>query len=224
MSKKTEPLPIWRQQSPIDLSLSSSFPATFPLDYLVIDYPNTDLSGRFEDENFWFDSPPRLTFNGNEASLQRLHIHSRSEHLIDGKSFDFEIHFVNALKTPVGGTEAVVIGVFFKEKKGAVTPPSIKAFNAILRTGAVAPKKKRSAGKIAASVNPCDFLPTNRGQYYRYEGSLTTGEFKQIVSWFVMPQLVHVAPKDVEQLKLHAHEDARKVQELDRRFVLRNFG
>lgn len=223
MSKKTEPMPIWRQQSPIDLSLQTSLPTALSLDYLVIDYPNADLAGRFEDENFWFDSPPSLTFSGNEAFLERLHIHSPSEHLIDGSCFDFEIHFVNPLKKPTGTIEAVVIGVFFKEKRGAMTPSSIKSLNTALKAAPKTTKKSRTSHRIPGSVNPCDFLPVNRGQYYRYEGSLTTGSFKQTISWFVMPQLVLVAPADVAALKAHAHEGARKVQSLDRRFVLRNF-
>ena len=98
MSEDKEPQPIWRQQSPIDLVLGTSLPTTFARDYLVIGYPNADLPGRFKSHNFYFDAPPPLTFNGQEASLERLHIHSPSEHRLDGEAFDFEIHFVNPLK------------------------------------------------------------------------------------------------------------------------------
>jgi carbonic anhydrase len=221
MSKK-EPQPIWRQQSPIDLVMGTSFPATFARDYLVIGYPNTDLPGHFKNHNFYFDSPPPLTFNGKEASLERLHIHSPSEHLLDGKAFDFEIHFVNPLQDTSGDTKAVVIGVFFKEKRGAATPPSIKTLDETLKARS---RTLDNAGKseIPGSVNPSDFLPVNRGQFFRYEGSLTTGDFDQVISWVVMPHLVYVAPKDVAELKKYAHEHAREVQTLDRRFVLRNF-
>lgn len=223
MSKAIEPMPIWRHQSPIDLVKDDAFPTTFPQDYLVNGYPNADLPGQFKDHNFYFDSQPSLTFNGKDASLERLHIHSPSEHLLDGKQFDFEIHFVNPLKDTTGDTKAVVIGVFFKETRGSVTPSSIKALNDILKAQATAKQNARSGDGIPGSINPLDFLPTNRSQFYRYEGSLTTGDFKQIISWVVMPQLVLVSPKDVAQLKKYAHEGARGVQKLDRRFVLRNF-
>jgi hypothetical protein len=67
MANKSEPLPIWRQQSPIDLSVDNSLPTAFPLDYLVIKYPDDEVRGRFEDENFWFDSKPPIVFNGSEG-------------------------------------------------------------------------------------------------------------------------------------------------------------
>lgn len=218
-----EPQPVWRQQSPIDLVMATSLPVTFPRDYLVIGYPNAELPGHFEDHNFWFDDPPPLAFNGKEASLERLHIHSPSEHLLEGKPFDFEIHFVNPLKDTTGDTKAVVIGVFFKERRGAETPPGIKMLDEALKTAAPARSAAPAGGKIPGKVNPADFLPVNRGQFFRYEGSLTTPEYAQIISWFVMPHLVYVAPKDVAALKKYAHETAREVQKLDRRFVLRNF-
>jgi hypothetical protein len=72
VSEDKEPQPIWRQQSPIDLVLGTSLPTTFARDYLVIGYPNADLPGRFKSHNFYFDAPPPLTFNGQEASLERL--------------------------------------------------------------------------------------------------------------------------------------------------------
>lgn len=218
-----EPQPVWRQQSPIDLAAGAALPVVFPRDYLVIGYPNADLPGHFKDHNFWFDDPPPLTFNGKEAALERLHIHSPSEHLLEGKSFDFEIHFVNPLKDTTGDTKAVVIGVFFKERRGAVTPPGIRALDEALKAAPGAEGTLRAAGKVTGRVNPSDFLPVNRGQFFRYEGSLTTGDFDQVISWVVLPHLVYVAPKDVAVLKKHAHEHARKVQKIDRRFVLRNF-
>lgn len=223
MRKYAEPQPIWRQQSPIDLVTGSTFPTTFPRDYLVIDYPNADLPGRFKKHNFYFDVPPTLIFNGKEASLERLHIHSPSEHLLDGNPFDFEIHFVNPLKDATGDTKAVVIGVFFKEKRGAATPPSVKALDATLKSLATQRKATAPDKETVGSVNPSDFLPVNRGQFFRYEGSLTTDPFDQVISWVVLPHLVYVSPKDVAELKKYAHEHARDVQNIDRRFVLRNF-
>jgi carbonic anhydrase len=223
VSEDKEPQPIWRQQSPIDLVLGTSLPTTFARDYLVIGYPNADLPGRFKSHNFYFDAPPPLTFNGQEASLERLHIHSPSEHRLDGKAFDFEIHFVNPLKDSSGDSKAVVIGVFFKERRGAATPPSIRALDEALKARATTRAGAGTGGEVSGSVNPSDFLPVNRGQFFRYEGSLTTGDFDQVISWFVLPHLVFVSPKDVAELKKHAHEPAREVQALDRRFVLRNF-
>ena len=124
---------------------------------------------------------------------------------------------------PSGDSKAVVIGVFFKERRGAATPPSIRALDEALKARATTRAGAGTGGEVSGSVNPSDFLPVNRGQFFRYEGSLTTGDFDQVISWFVLPHLVFVSPKDVAELKKHAHEPAREVQALDRRFVLRNF-
>lgn len=195
------------------------------------------MSGEFNhtNHNFYFDNPPLIQFAGIAAPLERVHIHSRSEHWLDGKDFDFEIHFVHPFPNPpdpeatTGESTHVVFGVFFKERTDAKTPNSIRALNNALKAK-LQPNAKRLADSetaVGSAVNPLDFLPSNRSQFFRYEGSLTTpdadGFFKERVSWVVYPHFVEVDPADVAELKAHAHEGAREPQELNRRFVLRNF-
>jgi Eukaryotic-type carbonic anhydrase len=115
----------------------SAYPVVFPVDYLVVQYPNEELAGYFNhtNHNFYFDAPPTIRFAGVEAQLERIHIHSRSEHLLDGVDFDFEIHFVHPLPNPVDPTSTtghsthVVLGVFFKESSSATTPRTIRFAN-----------------------------------------------------------------------------------------------
>lgn len=229
--------PYGSQQSPIQIEISEAIPVVFPLDYLVVDYPNEELEGHFDhsNHNFYFANPPLIQFKGIAAPLERVHIHSRSEHLLDGTDFDFEIHFVHPFPNPsdpagtTGDSTHVVLGVFFKETVKAKTPKSIRALNDALKAK-LQPNAKRLADNevhVGAAVNPVEFLPSNRSQFFRYEGSLTTpdpnGYFKERVSWVVYPHLIEVDPADVAELKEHAHEGARMPQEINRRFVLRNF-
>jgi carbonic anhydrase len=209
-------LPAWQQQSPIALDTGSSVPVTFPMDYLVVNYPREELHGHFCQHNFWFDDPPFMSLDGQAATLMRLHIHAPAEHMVFDVVHDFEMHFVNELVDQTGDSKAVVIGTFFKEMPGAPTPVSIRALNKALQGRA-------RDEETEATVNPWNFLPTNLGPFFRYEGSLTTPAYDQVVSWVVMPTPVLVDPEDVRALKEHAEEDARKLQKLQRRFVLRSF-
>lgn len=207
--------PTWNQQSPIVLD-SSAIPASFPLNYLVLDYPREELPGHFSEHNFWFDDPAPMFLDGGEARLVRLHIHAPAEHIIYDEVHDFEIHFVNEFLDQSGDSQAVVLGVFFKEQVGAPTSAGIRALDQALRGRAVGDRTQHQ-------VNPWTFLPSNIGQFFRYEGSLTTPPYDQTVSWVVMPEPVLVHPEDVRALREHAEEHARDPQGLDRRFVLRNF-
>ena len=100
MPADVPPLP---KQSPINIEVANTVPKDFPSEYLVLSYPNQSLSGHLgreeageHKENFYFDSPPSASFDGKNATLQRIHIHApTSEHYLDGQSFPFEIHFVN---------------------------------------------------------------------------------------------------------------------------------
>jgi carbonic anhydrase len=207
--------PTWNQQSPIALD-TSAVPATFPMDYLVLGYPREDLPGHFCQHNFWFDDPPPMSLDGQAARLMRLHIHAPAEHMVFDEVHDFEIHFVNEFRDQSGESKAVVVGAFFKESSGAPTPEGIRALDRALQGRAIAEHTNWT-------VNPWTFLPANIGQFFRYEGSLTTPAFEQVVSWLVMPTPVLVDPKDVQALREHAEDHARDLQKLDRRFVLRNF-
>ena len=229
--------PYGSQQSPVDIRSMSTYPVVFPVDYLVVQYPNEELAGYFNhtNHNFYFDAPPTIRYAGVEAPLERIHIHSRSEHLLDGVDFDFEIHFVHPLPNPVdptsttGDSTHVVFGVFFKESSSATTPRTIRLANDSIRSMINREEKRLSLSqtRIEFHVNPLDFLPANRSQFFRYEGSLTTpdpeGYFKERVTWIVFPHVVEVRPVDIAELKLHAHEHARIAQQLNRRFVLKNF-
>lgn len=237
-----EPYANGSQQSPIKIDVSTTVPVVYPLDYLVVDYPNTELAGhlKHDNDNFYFDVPPTIQFNGVIAPLERIHIHHKSEHslVIGGQEvfYDYEIHFVHPLPNPfdptseTGPSTNVVFGVFFKISANATTPKSIRSLNEAIRArvGANKVRLTDSDPPVTADINPLDFMPKNRSQFFRYEGSLTTPHKDQTpnperVSWFVYPHLIEVAQADVEFLVANTNETARCTQPLNRRFVLRNF-
>src|SRR5262249_39002797 len=101
-----------------------------------------------------------LTTAGGTYNLVPFHFHRPSEHLIGGKSFPMEVHFVHA--NPSGGL--AVVGVLIAG--GKANP----VFNKVVTT---MPETEGPAVKADPAINPNWLLPARRS-YYRYEGSLTT--------------------------------------------------
>lgn len=65
-------------------------------------------------------------------------------------------------------------------------------------------------------------LPSQR-KWYRYEGSLTSEPYSEIVTWIVFPALLSISSDDLTQLKKEAHQPEREIQDINRRVLLRNF-
>lgn len=210
--------PILQQQSPIHIDTRSTYHALFHGTYLEILYPGTELPGRFEDHEFKFATPPAIRLDGALAFLDKVHVHHRSEHQIDGRDFDFELHFVHRLDQPVGASAQVVLAVFVTVKHEAASHAKIRAFDQKLLAWSEDPSKP-------PDLAPIHFLPPEplRCRFFRYEGSLTTDPFTQSVRWLVFRDPIVVHEKDIEQLKLHAEKDARPLMPLDRRYSLRSF-
>jgi len=138
----------------------------------------------------------------------QFHFHHPGEHLIDDKAFAMEIHFVHSN----GAGALAVIGVLVKPGK------SNPAFAKII---ASMPAAEGSPVKAAAGVDPAGLLPKERG-YYLYSGSLTTPPCSETVEWMLLKQPVEVAAADIAAFAKLYPVNARPVQKIDRRFVLRS--
>jgi carbonic anhydrase len=141
-----------------------------------------------------------LTIGDDQYDLLQFHFHAGSEHLVDGKRFPMEAHFVHDKRDDEG---LGVVGMFLVE--GAANP----SFAAI---AAAFPKTVGEEKAAPDGVDPQGLLPGSL-QYWRYEGSLTTPPCAETVDWIVCVNPVTVAREDM---------NARPVQELGRRFVLQS--
>lgn len=217
------------QQSPIRILTAETLRAEFPANYLTIDYADKPLSGTFKGHDFTFSQFGKIRYRGKKQKLVKIHIHHPAEHRIDATAAAaFECHLVHvaANDADLSGPK-VVIGVFFHEKKGAATPAGVKDLNERLKARSERreqpPRWRVDERGVGLTINPCHFLPCDRGRWYHYQGSLTSGTFSEDVSWFVMESEIGVDPSDVKDLKEHAEQEARVVHAIDRRFVLRSF-
>jgi len=225
---------IGTQQSPILINTDETVEAVFPANYFSIQYAAGDLPGQFKSHNFVFEAASRqpVTYGGDTWRLHRIHIHAPSEHLLDSPApANLECHLIHfAESDPDGEGAKLVVGVLFSEKDGAMTPPSIKRLNEKLKDrasrGWSLKTWKADEPPEDVEIDPNEFLPRGeaRSEWFRYEGSLTTGTFSEDVSWFVMRHQIKVAPEDIGKLLEEAKEQARVAQAINRRFVLRSFG
>ncbi len=140
--------------------------------------------------------------------LLQVHFHRPSEHLIGGKNFPMEAHFVH--RADAGGL--AVVGVMLAEGK------TNAAFGKIIAT---MPTKEGPAVKADPAINPNGLLPAKLG-YYRYPGSLTTPPCSEVVEWLVLTEPMQVAVADVAGFAKLYPMNARPAQKDNRRYVLRS--
>lgn len=149
-----------------------------------------------------------LTLGDVKYELVQLHFHRPSEHLIAGKNFPMEAHFVHRADS---GALAVVGVLMTTGKPNA-------AFSRIVLT---MPAQEGPAVKADARIDPNALLPARLG-YYRYPGSLTTPPCAEIVEWLLLTNPIQVAEADVASFAKLYPMNARPAQKDNRRYVLQS--
>jgi carbonic anhydrase len=139
-----------------------------------------------------------LMLNGVPYQLTQFHFHTPSEHRLDRRGYDMELHLVHSGSD---GSNAV-IAVFLKRgsNSGALAP----IFAAL-------PDTLNVHEPVDEPFNPERFLPKSR-DHYRYEGSLTTPPCTEGVRWIIMSEAVRVADEDMAQFAERIRFNARYVQ------------
>lgn len=150
----------------------------------------------------------RLALGNDSYDLLQVHFHRPSEHLIGGKNFPMEAHFVHR---NAAGNLAVVGVLMSAGRRNA----------AFTRVAATMPGKKGPAVKADPAFNPRKLLPGKLG-YYRYPGSLTTPPCSETVEWLVLANPITVAADDIAAFAKLYPMNARPVQQANRRAVLRS--
>ena len=192
-------------QSPINIETSKaetmSQDGAITLNYLqdAIDVVDNGHSIEIEDGG-------QALIAGRSFELTQFHLHSPSEHTLDGEHFPIELHFVH--KAQDG--RLAVIAVFFKEGTANA------AFEAILDD------VKANEGTAVASglsLNVSE-RPANKS-YYHYLGSLTTPPLTENVEWYVMANPVEVSAEQIAAFNEYYEGNNREVQPLGERSALK---
>ncbi len=149
-----------------------------------------------------------INVDDTEFKLIRIDFHIPSEHTIDGKHFPMELQFIH------------------KSEKGKLAIVSKMAV-----PGRPDRALRRLFEKLPMKAGITENLPPNAlkniemkkkyGNYYRYNGSLTTPPCSEGVRWFVMKSTMTFSKEQYEKLKLAVPQDNnRPLQALNARLIL----
>lgn len=196
---------IGRHQSPIDIV----DPVAAELGPIRLEYLGQTSTVTNNGHTLQVAVPPgsALVAEGQRFELLQFHLHSPSEHHIDGEAFPLELHLVH--QNAAG--DLAVVGILFREG------PANEPVNAIVDA---APEKPGEQFPMLMDLGKIDFSP-DRLAYFRYSGSLTTPPCSEGVRWFVLQEPRTVSPEQVERFVELIGEDARGPQPLNARKVLR---
>ena len=147
-----------------------------------------------------------LTVGKDKYDLLQFHFHHPSEHLIAGKSYPMEAHFVHR---NAAGSLAVVGVLMTAGKPNA----------AFAQIATAMPAAAGSPQKMKSAVDMNLLLPAQRN-YYRYSGSLTTPPCSEVVDWLLLREPIQVAKTDIDAFAKLFPMNARPAQKDNRRFVL----
>ena len=191
------------QESPIDLK--DAIPAD--LGRLAIAWKPLAIRATNNGHTVQYDAPPGSSFavGGKTYALAQFHIHHPSEHLLNGRRFPLEIHFVHKLADGGFGVVGVLVA------KGVGNPTLGKMIAAI-------PAEEGATG-TGPMIDPRALLPVARG-FDRYEGSLTTPPCAEAVDWVVLRTPITASAAQIDRFAAFFPFNARPIQPLDRRFLL----
>lgn len=206
-------------QSPIDLDPGTvqSKPDLTPLTFTGYDVDSrpADYQLTNDGHSVGLDILPNagqmsVSHGGLPASynLAALHFHwgnassGGSEHTVNGKRYAAELHIVhynekygasiNASNYPDG---LAVLGVFIDvgSKDHPVIAKLIQDFAKL--------KYADTKVSVSATFKMADILPQNVKNYYRYQGSLTTPECQEVVTWTVYKEPLKVSKEQMDAFR-----------------------
>ncbi|PQP95973.1 alpha carbonic anhydrase 7-like isoform X1 [Prunus yedoensis var. nudiflora] len=200
-----------KTQSPIDLRDGIATKVNSSLEHFKISYKPTKAIMKNEGPAIvvvWEGDAGSISINGKEYNLRQCHWHSPSEHSINGKRYDVELHMVHRAKN---NSDVAVVGFLYKI--GQPNPFISKVRKAIasmvdvqkdVHLGVIDPRKMKKA-KIG------------------YSGSFTTPPCSEGVTWTINKQVHTVSISQVKLLQQavfnYAEMNARPVQPLNGREV-----
>jgi carbonic anhydrase len=145
-----------------------------------------------------------ITIGGKTYKLLQFHLHTASEHLIDGEAAALELHLVHQ----ASDGELAVVGVMLEN--GAI--------NNDLQTVFANMPLQEGVNTANGTINASSFLPANRS-YYSYDGSLTTPPCSQGVKWYVLKNPITASQAQIDAFTNIFQVNARPVQNLNGRTI-----
>ena len=197
-----------KEQSPINIETSRVIEDKKITD-LVINYKPTEFSltnnGHTIQGNA-LTNDNTFIVDQKEYRLAQFHFHTPSEHQINGKNFDMELHFVNQNTN----NQFAVLGLMIKE--GASNPYLEKAWNII------PPEEITEAVKLTEPIDLMSLLPKDKDSF-RYNGSLTTPPCSEAVKWIVLEEPIEMSKEQIDKFRNIFPDNHRPIQTLNEREI-----
>lgn len=195
-----------KNQSPIDISDSLKA----DLADLNVNYQGrvTEVTNNGHTLQAKVSGENTFTIDGVEFSLDQFHFHTPSENTINNEHFPLEAHFVN---TDTQGNLAVIAVMFNQSESN----------NIKLQKLLEVASNEEGTNALAEDFKVADLLP-KAGQYYRFNGSLTTPPCSEGVRWFVMKEAGSTSADQISQFEEAMGHNNRPVQPLNARKVMSN--
>ncbi|KAF7104354.1 hypothetical protein CFC21_105256 [Triticum aestivum] len=187
-------------QSPIDLA-GPRVSLVRILGHLNHSYApaNASIINRGHDIMLRFEGDPgSVSIGGTAYHLRQLHWHAPTEHSVNGRRYDMELHMVH--QSAQG--KAAVIGVLYEI---GARDPFLHMLEPYLEMIAQQRQREEKVGVVDARGA--------RGRasvYYRYVGSLTTPPCAQGVIWTIVKRVRTVSRHQLELLREAVHDDMEK--------------
>ena len=169
------------------------------------------------------EAKAKITIGGKPCKLKQLHFHARSEHYLGDLDSALEIHLIHEIPDREPGSRNVVVGVLLNPVPGGPKIKGLARLNELFRSHALPDFDESAVAANAEDFDARGFIPTKPYRFYRYEGSLTTYPYSEVISWVVMADLLSVDASSINEIVKKSTHDARPLQPLNRRFILKNF-
>jgi len=204
-----------KQQSPVGL-VHGDVTVDAKLSPLQFDYPAAPVRLVHDGHTVNVFSPAvsELTTPSGRYELVQFHFHVPSEHTLDGKHFDAEMHLVH--KNAHG--DRVVVGIFLSA--GAQENPALRA---VFENAPKDPEKEASSGVPVDLAHVVSGSAAGGDSYFTYAGSLTVPPCSEGITWYVLNTPRSIGQSQLEHLHAALHGDTnRPLQLLDGRTVRRS--
>ncbi len=191
------------KQSPIDITDAEDK----ELPEIVFDYKPAKIDLVYNGHNVeeMEEEGSAIQVHGKKFALKQFHFHAPSEHTIDGKHTDMEMHLVHKS----GDGAIAVVGVMITE--GAEN----KAFDSVWN---YLPTEKNKELKYDTTIDAGTLLPNMRDYYY-YKGSFTTPPCTEGVAWYVLTTPIELSAAQIDKFKAIISGNNRPTQPLNGRIV-----
>lgn len=196
-------------QSPVDIITSNTVKSP-ELSDLQYRYNGIDMVMVDNGHTIQIYSPStvknEMIYNGNFYDFKQMHFHRKSEHTIDGKNEELEIHIVHQ----DNNENLLVLTLFAVEGEYNEIIGSI--FSNI-------PKTKNEPVNTGILLDPSELMPEDQS-YYTYFGSLTTPPCSASVQFVIMKEPIQISREQIDFFNSLYRDNRRPVQPLNNRLIL----